>query len=328
VNILAGDIGGTNTRLGIFSTKNGPNHPLAVRKYPSQAYTGLEAVVRHFMSTHDIGVQRSSFGVAGPIKNNRSAITNLSWVIDGDALGRAAGIGAVTLLNDLEAMAYAIVHLDATMLETINPGVPVPEGVKALIAPGTGLGEAFLTWCDGRYRPHSSEGGHTEFGPRNALQMALLDYLLPLHDHVSYERVCSGMGLPNLYAFLRDTGRYPEPPGFARQLARAVDPTPAIVNAALNDPKNHSICVAVLELFTAILGAEAGNLAMTVSAYGGMYIGGGIPLRIADYIRSALFLAAFQNKGRLCRMIADMPIYLVAHPDTALMGAACHALGL
>jgi glucokinase len=326
--ILAGDIGGTNTRLGIFTATRGPNHPLVTRKYPSRAYDGLEEVVRHFMGTYDVVVQRASFGVAGPIKDNRSAITNLSWVIDGDALGRTTGIGDVALLNDLEAMAYAIPNLDAAMLETINPGVPVTECVKALIAPGTGLGEVFLTWCGGRYRSHGSEGGHTEFGPRNALEMALLDYLLQFHEHVSYERVCSGMGLPNLYAFLRDTGRCPEPPGFARRLARAADPTPVIVNAALDDPKNHSICVAALKLFTAILGAEAGNLAMTVSAYSGVYIGGGIPPRIADYIRSERFLAAFQNKGRLRRMIAGIPIYLVTHPDTALMGAACHALGL
>lgn len=328
MTILAGDIGGTNTRLGIFTAARGPNRPLVIRKYSSQAYAGLEEIVRLFMGTHDVEVQRASFGVAGPIKDNRSAITNLSWVIDGDAIGRATGIGQVALLNDLEAMAYAIVHLDATMLEAINPGVPLPEGVKALIAPGTGLGEVFLTWCGGRYQPHGSEGGHTEFGPRNALEMDLLNYLLQFHEHVSYERICSGMGLPNLYAFLRDTGRYPEPPGFAQRLARAADPTPVIVNAALNAPHNHPICVAVLELFSAILGAEAGNLAMTVSAYGGMYIGGGIPPRIADYIRSERFLYAFHNKGRLRRMVADIPIYLITQPDTALMGAACHALGL
>jgi glucokinase len=326
--ILAGDIGGTNTRLGIFSAKSGPDHPLVTRKYASHAYSGLEEVVRHFMGEHDVVVQRASFGVAGPIKNNRSTITNLSWIIDGDALGRTTGIGHVTLINDLEAMAYAIPNLGATMIETINPGLPVPESIKALIAPGTGLGEVFLTWCGGRYRPHSSEGGHTEFGPRNTLEMALLDYLRQFHKHVSYERVCSGMGLPNLYAFLRDTGRYPEPPSFALRLAQTSDPTPVIVNAALDDPENHLICVAVLELFTAILGAEAGNLAMTVSPYGGMYIGGGIPPRIADYIRSDRFLAAFQNKGRLSQMVADMPIYLVTYPDTALMGAACHAMGL
>jgi glucokinase len=326
--ILAGDIGGTNTRLGIFTRKRGPDNPLVTRKYSSQEYRGLEEIVCHFLQEQNVVVERASFGVAGPIKNNCSSITNLSWVIDGDALGRATGIGKVTLINDLEAMAYAIPHLDDTMLETINIGVPAPKCVKALIAPGTGLGEVFLTWRDGRYQPHSSEGGHTEFGPRNPLEMALLDYLLRFHPHVSYERVCSGMGLPNLYYFLRDTKRYSEPPSLVQQLAKTTDATPVIVNAALNDPKQYPICVAVLELFTSILGAQAGNLAMTVSSYGGIYIGGGIPPRIADYIRSNGFLTAFKDKGRLSQMTADMPIYLITHPDTALMGAACHALGV
>lgn len=326
--ILAGDIGGTNSRLGLFTPEKGPDCPIAEKKYPSQAYTGLEEIVRSFLDEHQVPVDLASIGVAGPIKKNRATITNLPWVIDGNNLRQETGIAQVALLNDLEAMAYAIPHLDDSMIETINPGVPVPKSVKALIAPGTGLGEVFLTWNGERYQPHSSEGGHTEFGPRNTLEIELLAYMQKRYEHVSYEWICSGIGIPNLYSFFRDTGRYPEPASLAKALAEAKDKTPLIVNAGFQEPKKYPICAAVLELFTSILGAQAGNLAMTVSSFGGMYVGGGIPPRIADHIRCPLFLKAFQDKGRLKTMIADMPIYLVTHPNTALLGAACHALGI
>lgn len=326
--ILAGDIGGTNTRLGIFTPERGPDNPVALKKYQSRAYAGLEEIVRSFLDEHQVSVNQASIGVAGPIKNNQATITNLPWVINGDNLGDESGIGQVSMLNDLEAMAYAIPNLDDAMIETISPGVPVSECVKALIAPGTGLGEVFLTWDGTRYQPHSSEGGHTEFGPRNKLEIELLSYMLERYEHVSYEWVCSGIGIPNLYSFLRDTGRCPEPASFAKALAETEDKTPLIVNAGVQEPEKYPICVEVLELFTSILGAQAGNLAMTVSSFGGMYVGGGIPPRIIEYIRSPLFLEAFQNKGRLKLMVADMPIYLVTHPNTALFGAACHALGI
>ncbi len=326
--ILAGDIGGTKTRLGIFSAERGPDDPIVSETYPSQEFPGLEHVVRAFIEEHHLTVSRASFGVAGPIKDNCAAITNLPWVIDGRTLSQDTGIPEVTLLNDLEAMAYAVPHLDESMIEAINPGVPKSGYPKALIAPGTGLGEVFLTWNDGRYQSNSSEGGHTDFAPRTDLEMELLAYLRRTYDHVSYERVCSGVGIPNLYAFLRDTGKHPEPPALGKALAEAPDQTPVIVKAGLEAPDENPICVAVLELFTSILGAEAGNLALKVACHGGMYIGGGIPPRMPEYIRSSLFLRAFMDKGRLEPMVTDMPIYLIKHGNTALMGAACHALAL
>lgn len=325
--ILAGDIGGTSTRLGLFPSGKGPDNPVAQKIYRSQDYKGLEEIIRSFIDEHKVVVDRASFGVAGPIKNNRASITNLTWVIDGDNLCKEIGIPEVSLLNDVEAMAYAIPNLDEAMLETIKPGRPVQECVKALIAPGTGLGEVFLTWNGTHYQPHSSEGGHTEFGPRNKLEIELLSYMLERYDHVSYEWVCSGIGIPNLYSFFRETGRYPEPPALAKMLAETEDKSPVIVNAAIQEPDNYPICVAVLNLFTSILGAQAGNLAMSVSSFGGMYLGGGIPPRIADYIRSPMFSESFEDKGRLKPMIADIPIYLITHPNTALLGAACHSLG-
>ncbi len=326
--ILAGDIGGTNTRLGLFTMERGPDDPIAQKKYQSQAYAGLEEIIRSFLDEHQVSVNQASIGVAGPIKNNQATITNLPWIINGTNLCSETGINQVSLLNDLEAMAYAIPNLDDSMIKTINQGVPVSKCVKALIAPGTGLGEVFLAWNGTRYLPHRSEGGHTEFGPRNTLEVDLLSYMLNRHEHVSYERVCSGIGIPNLYSFLKDTGRYQESAAFAKVLAEVEDKAPLIVNAGIQEPEKYPICVAVLKLFTSILGAQAGNLAMTVSSFGGMYVGGGIPPRIVDYIRSTVFVEAFQDKGRLKSMIADIPIYLITHPNTALMGAACHALSI
>jgi glucokinase len=326
--ILAGDIGGTNTRLGLFTPEAGPHAPVAQKQYPSHAYAGFEEIVHTFLSEYKASVDRASIGVAGPIKNNRVALTNLPWIIDGKTVCRETGIGEVTLLNDLEAMAYAIPNLGPSMLETIKPGAAAPKGVKALIAPGTGLGEVFLTWDGNRYQPHSSEGGHTEFGPRNALEIDLLTYMLSRHRHVSYEQVCSGIGIPNLYSFFRDTGRYPESPSLALALSEVKDKTPPIINGALREPDPHPICLAVLELFVSILGAHAGNLAVTVSSFGGVYVGGGIPPRIAGHIRTPVFLESFLDKGRMTAMVADMPIYLITHPNAAQLGAACHALKL
>ena len=325
--ILAGDIGGTKTRLGLFSKERGPKHPIVRKTYSSKEFSSLEHIVRAFIKEHHVAAKYACFGVAGPVKNGRAAITNLAWVIDTAVLKQKLEIDEILLLNDLEAMAYAVPHLEDVMFEVIKPGVCAKESTKALVAAGTGLGEVFLTWEGSRYRANSSEGGHSDFGPRNDLEVEILNFLRRSFDHVSYERVCSGIGIPNLYAFLRNTRKYGEPRALARQLALASDQTPVIVEAGLNHPEENPICAAVLDLFTSILGAEAGNLAMKVASYGGIYIGGGIPPRIAQFIRKPLFLEAFRAKGRLRPMIDDIPIYLVTYNDMALMGAACHALG-
>ncbi|WP_208597645.1 glucokinase [Desulfogranum mediterraneum] len=324
--LLAGDIGGTKTRLGIFSREQGPFKPLAACTYSSTSHGGLEDIVRAFLLDTGYTVKRACFGVAGPVKDNAATITNLPWLIDGNTLAQEVGIDEVCLLNDLEAMAHAVPLLSGTSMEVVSPGEAEAQGVKALVAPGTGLGEVFLSWNGSKYRAHRSEGGHTEFGPRTDIESELLSYLRHRYDHVSYERVCSGMAIPDLYAFFRDTGRYPEPPGLAEQLKRADDPTPLIIEAALCFPEKNPICVAVVELFVSVLGAEAGNLALTVSAYGGIYIGGGIPPRIAHYIHSPLFIRTLKDKGRLSPMVSDIPVYLITLDDTALTGAASYGL--
>jgi len=323
--LLAGDIGGTKTVLGIFSAKAGPRAPLAEATFPSARYTSLEALVREFLGQVTQTVNRASFGVAGPVVSGRAAITNLPWAIDEARLREALRLASVRVVNDLTAVARAVPLLDQADTCRLNAGEPAAGGAIAVIAPGTGLGEAFLTWEGGRVRAYPSEGGHADFAPTDARQLDLLRYLQQRFGHVSYERVCSGRGLPNLYAFLKDIGYAPEPGWLAEQLAGAEDPTPVIANAALTDPPC-DLAVGTLEMFVAILGAEAGNLALKVLATGGVYLGGGIPPRILPFLRGEAFMRAFRGKGRLGDLLGRVPVHVILIPRVGLFGAAAHGL--
>jgi glucokinase len=236
----------------------------------------------------------------------------------------ALGLQRVMLLNDLKAVAYAVPHLLPEDVHTINEGRPEPNGPLAVIAPGTGLGEAFLIWGGTSYIACSSEGGHSDFGPTDETQAALRRYVSERHGHVAYERVCSGSGLPNIYDFLRDSGHAPEPPAFAAKLAAAPDRTPVIVQAALQDPAN-ALCAATLDLFVSILGAEAGNLALKVLATGGLYVGGGIPPRVLSHLDDGRFMRAFVSKGRFAELLGKIPVKVITN-QAALLGAALYGL--
>ena len=326
--LLAGDIGGTKTNLAVFSPESGPRAPLAEATFPSARYPSLEALVREFLPQVDVEVERASFGVAGPVVAGRATITNLPWMIAEEQLQGALHLSSVWLLNDLNAIAHAVPFLEPADLHTLNEGQPTPDGAIAVIAPGTGLGEAFLTWDGARHRPHASEGGHTDFAPNNPLEADLLRYLQRRFEHVSYERVCSGRGLPNVYGFLKDSGHADEPAWLAEQLAAADDPTPIIANAALHNERSCELCVATLDTFVSILGAEAGNLALKVLASGGVYLGGGIPRRILPALKHERFMEAFLRKGRLSDLLANVPVHVILNPKVALLGAACHGLEL
>ncbi len=321
--LLAGDIGGTKTALALYAVEHGPRQPLTQATFPSQNYASLESIVREFLADRAVRVTRASFGVAGPVDNGRAQVTNLPWIVEAQALS-AVLEAPVVLLNDLAAIAHAIPYLKDADLETLNAGQVDPHGALAIVAPGTGLGEAFLVWDGQRYRPFPSEGGHADFSPTTPLQVELLIYLQARFDHVSYERVCSGKGLPNLYAFLKDTDRYSEPKWLHDDLARAADLTPVIVQAALD--QRAEISVATMDLFVSILGSEAGNLALKVLATGGLYLGGGIPPRILSLLTPAAFLSAFTRKGRFADVLARVPIHVIRQPQVALFGAACHGL--
>src|SRR5665647_3812642 len=221
--LIAGDIGGTKTLLALFDAQGGPREPLATAEFRSADYPGLAPMVREFLA--DVGGRAACacFDVAGPVVGGRAQLTNLPWALDEETLRRDLGLRRVTLLNDLTAVAVSVPHLRPNELHTINPGTPEPHGPLAVVAPGTGLGEAFLVWDGQTYLPCASEGGHADFAPANELQDGLLHFMRERFGHVPYERVCSGSGLPNLYDFPRQAGDAEEPPGFAAALAHEVE---------------------------------------------------------------------------------------------------------
>jgi glucokinase len=328
--LLAGDIGGTKTNLAVFSSEIGWRKPFAEATYTSINYPDLESLVHEFLGGYDFPIDRASFGVAGPVVTGHASITNLPWMMDEQQLQQALHIPTVRLLNDLDAIAHAVPHLEAQDLYPLNVGQAVTGGAIAVIAPGTGLGEAFLTWDGSRYLAHTSEGGHADFAPANEFQVELLRYLMVRFPHVSFERVCSGMGIPNIYDYLRDSDYAEEPQWLAEQLATALDRSPIIVNNALDKDNACTLCVATLNAFISILASEAGNLALKVLSTGGVYIAGGIPLRILPYlqydhiIQGNFFMQAFAQKGRFTQMLAKMPVHVILNPKVALLGAAIH----
>lgn len=326
--LLAGDIGGTKTTLAVFTGDDGLKSPVMEKTFPSQDYSRLEDIMEEFL--RELGRQPTyvALGVAGPVMEGRARVTNLKWVIDAARLQAQFAFSVVHLLNDLQAIAEGVTILAADDLQVLHSGRPVRTGTIAVIAPGTGLGEAFLTWNGRRYEAHPSEGGHTNFGPLDDLQVDMLRYLMRRYGHVSYERVCSGSGLPNIYRFLKDNGYGDEPQWLTERLASTKDPTPVIVTAALDDEQPCDLCRRTVEIFVSILGSEAANLALKVMATGGLYIGGGIPPRIVPLLRTELFSRPFFNKGRLSSVLNDVPIYVILNPRVGLLGAARHALEL
>lgn len=320
--ILAGDIGGTKTTLGLFKEEAGPRNPVAEETYPSAAFPNLEAITREFLNQTATDVTAACFGVAGPVAGGKARVTNLPWVVDASLFAKEFRLHSVRLMNDLEALGNAVPVLEASDLFVLNDKPPAAGGTIGVLAPGTGLGEAFLTWDGAIYRAFPSEGGHCSFAPRNPLELELLDFLLERFEHVSYERVCSGRGLPNIYDFFRKKHSMAELPHVASQLAAALDPTPVIVRAAMDSDCPSPLCKRTLETFISILGAEAGNLALKVMATGGIYLGGGIPPRILSALKTGGFMQTYQHKGRFGAMVAEMPVYVILNPRAALLGAA------
>ncbi len=323
--LLIGDVGATKTDLAVVAPGAGPRAPVAAAEFPSGDYPSLQALVREFLGRVAIAVTRACFGVPGPVVDGRVKTTNLPWVIEATAVAHDLGLVAVDLLNDLEAIAHAIPFLLPEELRTINAGEPVRGGTIGVIAPGTGLGEAFLTWDGSRYRAHPSEGGHADFAPTDAAQIGLLRSLNARYGHVSVERVCSGLGIPHIYDYLRDTGAAVESPALAEQLSGAPDRTPIIVEAALHPTTPSKSCAAALDMFVAVLGAETGNLALKVLATGGMDLAGGIPMRILPLLSGGRFVQAFRAKGRMADLLATIPVQVIV-ARAALVGLAHYAL--
>jgi glucokinase len=314
--ILAGDIGGTHTRLALFD--GDPHEPLALTIYPSRKHAGLEEIVAAFLAEHPADLDGACFDVAGPVRNGRVKTTNLPWIVDVRQVADTIGLPSIELVNDLAATAYGIAELTTADLETLNRGDPSIGGNLAVIAAGTGLGEAGLIWDGKRYFALATEGSHSDFGPRSALQVDLYT-LLARDSHVSYEDVCSGIGLLTLYRFLRERSHTREPDWLASAI-RDGDAAAAISSAGLTgaDP----VCAQALDLMVSIYGAEAGNLALRLLATGGIYIGGGIAPHVMPKLRQRSFLDSLTAKGRFRTVLEQIPVHVILNERAGLLGAA------
>jgi glucokinase len=318
-----GDIGATNSRLAFFSERGGRLEPVAEETYPSRRHTNLQAIVQKFLSAHDLPVDAACFGVAGPVRDGRSEAVNLAWAVDARELAQALPRSAVSLLNDLEAHAYGIAMLAPEDFVVLNRGAADAAGNAAVIAAGTGLGEAGLYWDGRQHRPFAGEGGHSSFAPTDPLQVELLNFLSRQFGHVSWERVLSGPGLHNIYRFLRDTGRGEEPDWLTREMHQR-DAAAIISQAALAGTS--ALCRQALDLFVALFGAEAGNVALKLMATAGVYVGGGIAPKIIRKLTDSTFMDAFVAKGRLKPLLEAMPVRIIMNAEVGLLGAARFAL--
>ncbi len=323
--ILAGDVGGTKTLLGLFDDSGPGLRSLREETFASRDHDSLEDVLERFLGRDRAEPPDAAcFGVAGPIADGSTRMTNLPWIVEEASLGRAMGTTRVRLLNDVQALAYGTLFLEASGYRVLQEGRrPSPRGNIAVIAAGTGLGEAFLCWDGERHHPVASEGGHVDFAPRDDREMALLRWLRHrLEGRVSYERVLTGAGLHHIYAFLRDSGEARELPGVAERFVRE---DPAAVISELGLAGKDSICATALDLFCSLYGAEAGNLALKCLSTGGVRVGGGIAPKILPALGRGEFLRSFLDKGRYRPVMEAMEVRVVLDGRTPLLGAAHYA---
>jgi glucokinase len=320
--ILAGDIGGTHTRLAFFHCENGRLIPAYEHVFASREFRGLDEIVTKFVAEGRLRPESACFGIAGPVRRGRVETSNLPWIVDSSQLARELQLDSVLLLNDLEAQAWGIKCLGEADTVQLNKVKGVPVGNQAVVAAGTGLGEAGLFWDGRQHLIFASEGGHTDFAPRNELEIELLRYLATRFGHISYERIVSGPGLVNVYMFLRDTHRGEEP-AWLRDEMLAGDPAAAVSRAALSGKS--ALAEQALDLMISIYGAEAGNMALKVLATGGVFLAGGIAPKVLPKLAGPLFMQAFLSKGRMQSLLESIPVHVITNEKTGLMGAACYA---
>ena len=322
--LLAGDVGGTKTLLGLYAVGAGALVRRVAQRYTTLEFGGLAGMVGAFLrasgSSGPIGA--ACFGVAGPVRGRTAPLTNVPWLVDADDLTRRFPIANVRLLNDLAAMAHAVPALAGDQLAVLQPGSPDPHGNAALIAPGTGLGEALLHRVGDRFVPVASEAGHADFAARTTREAALQRTLTDRFGRATYEQVISGPGLVNIHAFVHATSSCSAVPADAPESER-----PALISGAGLD-RGCPGCTETMDLFTGVLGAEAGNLGLRSTATGGVYLGGGIPSKILPALRTARFLNAFRAKAPMSALVDAMPVTVILEPDAALLGAAIAAVDM
>jgi glucokinase len=328
--ILAGDVGGTKIHLALYNFEAGQLRSIRDQKFPAHEFSSLDDVVNHFLSgdANTPAAQRADitaacFGVPGPVRDGRLKLTNLPWILDCRELSKTLSVQHIFLINDLEANGYGIPELTPENIFTLHAGDDPANGNRGLIAAGTGLGQALLIWDGKQHRPIASEGGHCDFAARSSREIALLEYL---HDRfngrVSWERVVSGLGIKNVYEFLRDVEKIDEPE-WLRHRMQAEDPN-AVIGQCAEDGSS-SLCFETMKTFVSAYGAETGNVALKVLATGGMYLGGGIAPKIIKTLKNGFFTQAFLDKGRMSPLLQSIPVRVILDDTCALLGAAAYA---
>jgi glucokinase len=321
MQILAGDIGGTNTRLTLYHALSHDRlEPLREATYPSPAFAGLEAILSQFLEGRAADrIERACFGIAGPVIDQACDATNLPWQVSAKAIKQQFNFDATWLLNDLEANAWGIAALSDKDLFLLNPGKTRTGGNRSIISAGTGLGEAGIYWDGSHYRPFPSEGGHADFSPTNLLEYELMEWLAERHGHVSWERVVSGPGLESIYQFLISYHQTAIPNWLQAEMdQQGVAPAISAVALSGRDP----VCIESLDLFIEFYAREAGNHALKIMSSGGVYLGGGIAPRISPRLKEGAFIQAFFSKGRMRPLMEAMPVNVILNDKAALMGAA------
>jgi glucokinase len=320
--VLAGDVGGTNARMALVEMNGQGARIVKESRYRSHDYPGLSPIVRRFCEESGSRPDRACIAIACPLVDDECTAPNLPWKVNARRLAADIDIPRTALINDFVAVGYGIPLLGTTDLATLQPGTQEPAGTIALIGAGTGLGQGFLVWEGDRYRVLPSEGGHADFAPRGKLEAGLLGFLETQFHRVSWERLLSGAGLVNIYRYLASSGVAPEQSAVHDEMQRE-DPAAVISRHGL--AHSDTISDRTLDLFCGILGAQAGNLALTVVAKGGVYLAGGIVPRIVERLRSGCFMATFLDKGRLSDLLAVIPVHVILNPSVGLLGAAATA---
>lgn len=320
MNILCGDIGGTKTRLAVYTLDHFPE-PIAENSYLSRNFSSLTEVVHKFLSDLDLSITHAAFGLAGPVSERSCKITNLPWEINADKMEHELQIPSVHLVNDLEATAYGISALEESDFLTLQQGSAKPAGNRAVIAAGTGLGQAGIFWDDSKHIAFATEGGHCDFAPGNELEFNLLSTLKQDNNNVCWEDILSGPGLVSIYSFLLDSDQHSKPEWLN---ANQDTGTAAETITNLANDKLDPTAVKTLELFSRLYGAEAGNLALKHMATGGVFLGGGIAPKIVNWLQQPQFLEAFCQKGKMHSLMQSIPVQVILNDRAALYGPALY----
>ena len=318
--VLAGDIGGTNTRLALVELDAVAAHIVREATYPSRQISNLASAVRTFLLKAGPAPERACYGIAGPVIDQRCKTSNLPWVVDGAMLAVDTGIAGTLLINDFHAVGNGVQRLGTEDFVTLQSNEPDPTGPIALIGAGTGLGQGFLFWDGLRYRVHGSEGGHVALAARDAVEWGLVEFLNAEFGRTSYERVLSGSGLAHIYRYFASSAREAE--AVHEEMERE-DPAAVVTRHAL--ARTDPLCIKALDLFVTFYGRQAGHLAITVLATGGVYVAGGIAPRIMAKLGDGTFMASFRDQGRMSTIAEQVPVHVITHKSVGLLGAAAAA---